>query len=45
MGCAAIFFGSIRSCVSDERHLLAAARYVELNPVSVGMVNEAVNYP
>jgi len=29
----------------DERHLLAAARYVELNPVSAGIVKEAADYP
>lgn len=29
----------------DERPLLAAARYVELNPVSAEMVKEAVDYP
>ena len=26
------------SCVSDERHLIAAARYVELNPVRAMLV-------
>jgi putative transposase len=27
------------SCVLDERHLLAAAKYVELNPVRAGMAS------
>jgi putative transposase len=36
-----LFQGRFGSCVLDERHLLAAARYVELNPVSAGMVKEA----
>jgi putative transposase len=29
----------------DETHLLAAARYVELNPVKAGMVRSAEEYP
>jgi putative transposase len=33
-----LFQGRFGSCVLDERHLLAAARYVELNPVTAGMV-------
>jgi putative transposase len=33
------------SCVLDERHLLAAARYVELNPVSAGLLREVADYP
>ena len=40
-----LFQGRFGSCVLDERHLLAAARYVELNPVSAGIVREAVDYP
>ena len=32
-------------CVLDERHLLAAVRYVERNPVSAGIVNNAWEYP
>ena len=39
-----LFQGRFGSCVLDERHLLAAARYVELNPVTAGMVKEAVDY-
>ena len=31
-----LFQGRFGSCVLVERHLLAAARYVELNPVSAG---------
>ena len=33
-----LFQGRFGSCVLDEPHLLAAARYVELNPVSAGVV-------
>jgi putative transposase len=40
-----LFQGRFGSSVLDERHLLAAARYVELNPVSAGMVREAGDYP
>ena len=40
-----LFQGRFGSCVLDEHHLLAAARYVELNPVSAGIVKEAVDYP
>ena len=40
-----LFQGRFGSCVLDERHLLAAARYVELNPVSAGIVKEAADYP
>ena len=40
-----LFQGRFGSCVLDERHLLAAARYVELNPVNAGMVKEAMDYP
>jgi putative transposase len=29
----------------DERYLLAAVRYVELNPVRVGLVGEPWSYP
>jgi putative transposase len=39
-----LFQGRFGSCILDERHLLAAVRYVELNPVSAGMVKEAVDY-
>ena len=40
-----LFQGRFSSCVLDERHLLAAAAYVELNPVRVGMVKRAWAYP
>jgi putative transposase len=40
-----LFQGRFGSCVLDERHLLGAARYVELNPVSAGIVKEAADYP
>ena len=40
-----LFQGRFGSCVLDERHLLAAARYLELNPVNAGMVREAGDYP
>ena len=33
-----LFQGRFFSCVLDEKHLLAAARYVEVNPVAAGMV-------
>jgi len=40
-----LFQGRFGSCDLDERHLLAAARYVELNPVNAGMVKLAGDYP
>ncbi len=39
-----LFQGRFGSCVLDEEHLLAAARYVELNPVRAGMVSHARDY-
>jgi len=39
-----LFQGRFGSCVLDERHLLAAVRYVETNPVRAGIVNEAWVY-
>ena len=33
-----LFQGRFGSCVLDERHLIAAARYVELNPVRAMLV-------
>jgi putative transposase len=39
-----LFQGRFNSCVLDERHLLAAARYVELNPVQAKMVESAEDY-
>jgi len=32
-----LFQGRFGSCVLDEKHLLAAVRYVELNPVAAGL--------
>lgn len=37
--------GRFGSCVMDERHLYAAARYVENNPVKAGLVDRAEDYP
>ena len=36
-----LFQGRFGSCVLDERHLLAAVRYVENNPVAAGMIRFA----
>ena len=40
-----LFQGRFGSCVLDERHLVAATRYVERNPVRAGIVREAWAYP
>jgi putative transposase len=40
-----LFQGRFNSVVLDERHLMAAARYVEMNPVRAGMVSHAWEYP
>ena len=40
-----LFQGRFSSCVLDEGHLLAAAAYVELNPVRAGIVKKAWVYP
>ena len=40
-----LFQGRFGSCVLDEPHLLAAARYVELNPVKAGLAEYAWDYP
>ena len=40
-----LFQGRFNSCVLDERHLLAATAYVELNPVRAGMAKRAWAYP
>jgi putative transposase len=37
--------GRFASFAMDERHLVAAARYVELNPVRAGLVERAAEYP
>ena len=39
-----LFQGRFSSCVLDERHLLAAVRYVENNPVAAGMATHAWEY-
>jgi len=36
--------GRYYSCVLDERHLLAAARYIERNPIRAGMVKKPGDY-
>jgi len=33
------------SCVMDERHLLSAIRYVELNPVTAGLCRQPEDWP
>ena len=40
-----LFQGRFSSCVLDERHLLAASAYIELNPVRAKMVKKAWDYP
>ncbi len=39
-----LFQGRFGSCVLDDRHLLAAVRYVENNPVVTGMARHAWQY-
>jgi len=39
-----LFQGRFGSCVLDERHLLAAVRYVELNPVAAGIADTPATY-
>jgi putative transposase len=39
-----LFQGRFGSCVLDEKHLVAAARYVERNPVKAGMVSHPRDY-
>jgi putative transposase len=39
-----LFQGRFGSCVLDERHLLAAVRYVEKNPVAAGITRRAWEY-
>ena len=40
-----LFQRRFNSCVLDESHLLAAARYVEQNPVRAGMTKVPWDYP
>ena len=39
-----LFQGRFSSCVLDERHLMAAVRYVEMNPVQASIVKTAGDY-
>jgi putative transposase len=39
-----LFQGRFNSCVLDERHLVAAARYIEQNPVRAKMVERPGDY-
>jgi len=40
-----VWQGRFFSCILDERHLYAAIRYVERNPVRAGIVSEPHEYP
>jgi len=40
-----LFQGRFFSCVLDERHMIACARYIERNPVRSKMVKESYLYP
>jgi len=40
-----LFQGRFGSCVLDEKHLVAAVRYVERNPVRAGIAEEPWTYP
>ncbi len=40
-----LFQGRFASCVLDEHHLVAAARYVALNPVRAGLAGTPWEYP
>ena len=40
-----LFQGRFGSCVLDERHLVAAVRYVESNPVRARITRVAWDYP
>lgn len=39
-----LFQGRFGSCVLDERHLIAAVRYVERNPVKAGIASHPRDY-
>ncbi len=39
-----LFQGRFSSCVLDQSHFVAASRYVELNPVKAGMVENPEDY-
>ena len=40
-----LFQGRFGAVVMDEPHLLAAARYIALNPVFAGLVSRAEDWP
>ena len=40
-----LFQGRFGSCVLDEKHLVAAVRYMKNNPIRAGMVKGAWEYP
>lgn len=39
-----LFQGRFGSCVLDEPHLMAAARYIDLNPVAAGIVDDPARH-
>lgn len=43
--CGHLWQGRFYSCILDEKHLFAAVRYVENNPVRAGLVKEPEDYP
>lgn len=43
--CGHLWQGRFYSCILDEKHLFAAVRYVENNPVRVGIVKTPEEYP
>lgn len=42
--CGHLWQGRFYSCVLDERHLLATARYIERNPVRIKIVKKPTDY-
>ena len=42
--CGHLWQGRFYSCVLDDRHLLAAARYIERNPVRIKIVKKPTDY-
>jgi putative transposase len=43
--CGHLWQGRFYSCILEEKHLFAAVRYVENNPVRAGLVKDAEEYP
>jgi len=43
--CGHLWQGRFYSCILDEKHLFAAVRYVENNPVRAGIVKTPEDYP